>query len=64
MAGKTDIPQLAALLKLSDLLVTVGYRADAYRSVAAGTPVVAMFLASAYALKPGRTARATWCCSP
>jgi ADP-heptose:LPS heptosyltransferase len=52
MAGKTDIPQLAALLKLSDLLVT-GDTGPMHIAVAAGTPVVAMFLASAYGFETG-----------
>lgn len=51
-AGKTDIPQLAALLKLSDILVT-GDTGPMHMSVAVGTPVVSMFLASAYGFETG-----------
>ncbi|MGI6524381.1 MAG: glycosyltransferase family 9 protein [Bdellovibrionota bacterium] len=51
-AGKTNIPQLTALLAQSDLLVT-GDTGPMHISVAAGTPVVAMFLASAYCFETG-----------
>ena len=51
-AGRTSIPQLAALLKLSDVLVT-GDTGPMHVCVATGTPVVAMFLASAYAYETG-----------
>lgn len=51
-AGKTNVPQLAALLKLSDLLVT-GDTGPMHISVAVGTPVVAMFLASAFGYETG-----------
>jgi ADP-heptose:LPS heptosyltransferase len=51
-AGKTNIPQLAALLSLSDLLVT-GDTGPMHISVAVGTPVVALFLASAFGFETG-----------
>lgn len=50
--GKTSIPQLAALLNQCDVLVT-GDTGPMHISVAAGTPVVAMFLASAYGFETG-----------
>lgn len=50
--GKTSIPQLAALLGECDVLVT-GDTGPMHISVAAGTPVVAMFLASAYGFETG-----------
>lgn len=52
IAGKTTIPQLAALLHLSDILVT-GDTGPMHMSVAAGTPVVALFLASAFGFETG-----------
>lgn len=51
-AGKTSIPQLAALLSECDLLVT-GDTGPMHIAVAAGTPVIAMFLASAYGYETG-----------
>lgn len=51
-AGKTNIPQLAAILEKSDLLVT-GDTGPMHISAAVGTPVVAMFLASAYGFETG-----------
>jgi len=51
-AGKTSIPELAALLKLSDVLVT-GDTGPMHISVAVGTPVVAMFIASAFGFETG-----------
>jgi len=51
-AGKTNIPQLAALLKLSDVLIT-GDTGPMHVSVAVGTPVVSLFLASAYCFETG-----------
>lgn len=51
-AGKTNIPQLAALLSRVDLLVT-GDTGPMHVSVAVGTPVIAMFLASAYGFETG-----------
>jgi ADP-heptose:LPS heptosyltransferase len=51
-AGKTTIPQLAAVLEASDILVT-GDTGPMHVGVAAGTPVVAMFLASAYGYETG-----------
>lgn len=51
-AGKTNIPQLSALLKMSDLLVT-GDTGPMHMSVAVGTPVVSMFLASAFGFETG-----------
>ncbi len=52
LAGKTNISQLAALLSLCDLLIT-GDTGPMHISVAAGTPVIAMFLASAYGYETG-----------
>jgi len=51
-AGKTNIPQLSALLEQSDLLVT-GDTGPMHMSVAVDTPVVSMFLASAYGFETG-----------
>jgi len=51
-AGKTTIPQLAALLKECNILVT-GDTGTMHMSVAVGTPVVAMFLASAFGFETG-----------
>lgn len=51
-AGRTNIPQLAAMLQKSDLLVT-GDTGPMHMSVAVGTPVVSMFLASAYGFETG-----------
>lgn len=51
-AGKTTISQLAALLKMSELLIT-GDTGPMHIAVAAGTPVVALFLASAYGFETG-----------
>lgn len=51
-AGHTSIPQLAALLEASDILVT-GDTGPMHISVAVGTPVVAMFLASALGYETG-----------
>jgi hypothetical protein len=50
--GKTSIPQLAALLSKCAVLVT-GDTGPMHISVAAGTPVVSMFLASAYGFETG-----------
>jgi hypothetical protein len=51
-AGKTSIPQLAAVLSKCKLLVT-GDTGTMHVSVAAGTPVVSMFLASAFGFETG-----------
>lgn len=51
-AGRTNIPQLAALLEASDILIT-GDTGPMHISVAAGTPVIAMFLASAFGFETG-----------
>jgi ADP-heptose:LPS heptosyltransferase len=51
-AGKTSIPQLAALISKCNLLVT-GDTGTMHVSVAAGTPVVSMFLASAFGFETG-----------
>lgn len=51
-AGRTNIPQLAALLKQSDILVT-GDTGPMHVAVSVGTPVVSMFLASAYGFETG-----------
>lgn len=50
--GKTSVPQLAALLKECSVLVT-GDTGPMHIAVAAGTPVIAMFLASAYGFETG-----------
>lgn len=52
VGGKTGIPELAALLEMSDVLVT-GDTGPMHMSVAAGTPVISMFLASAYGYETG-----------
>ena len=51
-AGRTDVPQLGALLKRCNVLVT-GDTGPMHISVAVGTPVVSMFLASAYGFETG-----------
>jgi len=51
-AGKTNIPQLSALLEMADILVT-GDTGPMHICVAVGTPVVAMFLASAFGFETG-----------
>ena len=51
-AGKTNIPQLTALLSLCSLLIT-GDTGPMHISIATGTPVLAMFLASAYIYETG-----------
>ena len=51
-AGKTNIPQVAAILHLSDLLIS-GDTGPMHIAVAAGTPVVSMFLASAFGFETG-----------
>lgn len=51
-AGKTNLSQLAALLHISDLLLT-GDTGPMHVSVAVGTPVVSMFLASAFGYETG-----------
>ncbi|MCB0334203.1 MAG: glycosyltransferase family 9 protein, partial [Bdellovibrionales bacterium] len=51
-AGKTNIPQLTAMLEMSDILVT-GDTGPMHISVAVGTPVVSMFLASAFGFETG-----------
>jgi ADP-heptose:LPS heptosyltransferase len=51
-AGKTSIPQLAAVLQRSELLVT-GDTGPMHMAVAVGRPVVSMFLASAYGFETG-----------
>ena len=51
-AGRTSIPQLAALLKQSNILIT-GDTGPMHVSVAVGTPVVSMFLASAFGFETG-----------
>jgi ADP-heptose:LPS heptosyltransferase len=51
-AGKTSIPQLAAVLSKCQLLVT-GDTGTMHVSVAVGTPVVSMFLASAFGFETG-----------
>lgn len=50
--GKTNFNSLAALLKKSDLLIT-GDTGPMHLSVAVGTPVVALFLASALCFETG-----------
>lgn len=50
--GKTTIPQLGALLEKADLLIT-GDTGPMHLSVAVGTPVVALFLASALCFETG-----------
>jgi ADP-heptose:LPS heptosyltransferase len=52
VAGKTSVPQLAAMLKSSDILVT-GDTGPMHMAVAVGTPVVSMFLASAFGFETG-----------
>lgn len=52
VAGRTTVPQLSAVLKMSDVLLT-GDTGPMHISVAVGTPVVAMFLASAYGFETG-----------
>ncbi len=54
--GKTSIPQLAAVLKRGEVLIT-GDTGPMHMSVAVGTPVVSMFLASAYGFETGPYSR-------
>ncbi len=51
-AGKTSVPQLAALLERAEILVT-GDTGTMHMAVAVDTPVVAMFLASAFGFETG-----------
>jgi ADP-heptose:LPS heptosyltransferase len=51
-AGKTNIPQLAAVLNQCDLLVT-GDTGTMHVAVAVNVPVVALFLASAFCFETG-----------
>ena len=51
-AGQTNIPQLAGVLKDCDVTIT-GDTGTMHVSVAVSTPVVAMFLASAYGFETG-----------
>lgn len=51
-AGKTSVPQLAALLESAEVLVT-GDTGTMHMAVAVDTPVVAMFLASAFGFETG-----------
>jgi ADP-heptose:LPS heptosyltransferase len=51
-AGRTKIPQLAAVLKRAKVLIT-GDTGPMHVSVAVGTPVVSMFLASAFGFETG-----------
>jgi hypothetical protein len=52
VAGKTSVPQLAAMLNLCDVLIT-GDTGPMHISVAVGTPVISMFLASAFGFETG-----------
>ncbi len=52
VVGKTTVPQLAAMLKMSAILVT-GDTGPMHMAVAVGTPVISMFLASAYGFETG-----------
>lgn len=51
-AGRTTVQQLSGVLKLSDILIT-GDTGPMHMSVAVGTPVVSMFLASALGFETG-----------
>lgn len=51
-AGKTDLGELAALLKKADVLIT-GDTGPMHLAVAVGTPVVSLFLASALCFETG-----------
>jgi ADP-heptose:LPS heptosyltransferase len=51
-AGKTSVPQLAALVERAEILVT-GDTGTMHMAVAVDTPVVAMFLASAFGFETG-----------
>ena len=51
-AGKTNLSQLAAMLKISDVFLT-GDTGPMHVSVAVGTPVVSLFLASAFGFETG-----------
>lgn len=52
LAGKTNIDELGSLLSFTDLLIT-GDTGPMHLSVAVGTPVVALFLASALCYETG-----------
>ena len=51
-AGKTSIPQLAGLIKEAQILIT-GDTGTMHISAAVGTPVISMFVASAYGYETG-----------
>jgi hypothetical protein len=51
-AGKTSVPQLAALVERAEILIT-GDTGTMHMAVAVDTPVVAMFLASALGFETG-----------
>lgn len=52
VVGRTSVPQLAAMLRKADILIT-GDTGPMHMAVAVGTPVVSMFLASAYGFETG-----------
>jgi ADP-heptose:LPS heptosyltransferase len=51
-ASRTNVPQLAALLKACDILIT-GDTGPMHIAAAVGTPSIAMFLASAFGFETG-----------
>ena len=51
-AGKTTVPQLGAVIKRSSVLIT-GDTGPMHIAVGVGTPVIAMFLASAFGFETG-----------
>ena len=61
--GKTNLAQLASLLERSDLLVT-GDTGPMHLSVAVGTPVVSLFLASALGFETGPYGRGNFIIQP
>jgi ADP-heptose:LPS heptosyltransferase len=52
VVGRTSIPQLTALLQRAEVLIT-GDTGPMHIAVATGTPVISMFLASAYGFETG-----------
>ncbi len=63
VVGKTSVDDLAAVLENSDVLVT-GDTGPMHLSVAVGTPVVALFLASALCFETGPYSRGNFVVQP
>lgn len=63
VVGKTSVHELSAVLEFSDVLVT-GDTGPMHLSVAVGTPVVALFLASALCFETGPYSRGNFVVQP